>query len=127
MSDRPLSERVRDGEILHMDGQSQVTIEYVITEPQRQEIAALEAEVDRQRAVIVHDTERLDGKMARARDRYYALEERLLVSEAKREVEREAADDWQERYEAMKRIADAYHARLEVDDDECSADCICKE
>ena len=86
MSDRPLSERVKDGEILHIDGKQQTTVEFVITEPQRQEIVALEAEVDRQRAVIVHDTERLDGKMARARDRYYALEERLLVFEKNRTI-----------------------------------------
>ena len=33
-----------------------------------------------------------------------ALEKRLRVSEAKREVERKAADDWQERYDAMTRI-----------------------
>ena len=100
MSDAPLSERVRSG---------------------RFPVKGLPANS----ALVAHClSKQVINDLA---DEIAALEERLRVSKAKREVEREAADDWQERYEAMKRIADAYHARLIVDDDECSADCICKE
>ena len=50
-----------------------------------------------------------------------ALEDRLRVSEAKRVIEREAADDWQERFEAMGRILARerdVRTTLEGDDDE---------
>ena len=102
MGTRKLSERVRS------EGAFRIETQIVPTVP-AETVVAWADEI----AVLEH-------KLVVWEKSHTALEDRLRVSEAKREVERDAADDWQEKAERsrLQAMRDYHASLLEGGDDE---------